>query len=321
MPVVYGLLAVLLVSIVYVFVAVGSVPWPGGPQLQPEAARNLSLALMFIGLVACGLTLSAVTQGSGGDVTRVPLNTPSRTTVVVADTTEPDVPPTLAATQSSPTALQATAAVASPATSFAPTEIQATATVEPSPTRPIPATTAGLTSTSEPPALTPTASPTSSSGPTPTLTALPLEPRALIETVIGNAIRRANDAQAAAMLNGDETELDETWAGPARDQAADGVRQIRSRFVALTQVSWAPSGEGIRLLASTATTATYTTGETWIYTGTLALRCPNGTPTQRRIVETYPLEQYTLELNAGQVRVTEWRLGRWISDEDRTLCP
>ena len=125
MPVVYGLVAVLLVSIVYVFVAVGSVPWPGGPQLQPEAARNLSLALMLIGLVVCGLTLNAVTRGPGVessiDVTRILPSMPSRTAVAVAETARSDVASTLTATRSVPTALQTTATLTSTSTSLAPT--------------------------------------------------------------------------------------------------------------------------------------------------------------------------------------------------------
>ena len=138
----------------------------------------------------------------------------------------------------------------------------------PVPIQPIATLIPEATSTPEPASPTPTSTPA----------ALPLDPRALIDT------------------------------------------RVHSRFIEVTEVSWTPSGEGIRLLSSATTTATYTTSETWTFVGTINQRCPNGSQMIRRYVETYPSEQYLLQLQAGAYTVAEWQLGRAIIDESHTSC-
>jgi len=140
--------------------------------------------------------------------------------------------------------------------------------------------------------------------------------------VLENIIPPANDAQVEALLTGDESRVEPLWGGQARDRVLENVRRLRSRFVQVVEVSWVPAGEGIQLLSSTATTATYTTNETWTFVGTIDERCRDGSPKIRRYVESYPAEQYTLQLQSGVYSIVEWRLGPPILREARIInCP
>ncbi|MGH2593301.1 MAG: hypothetical protein ACRDGG_07290 [Anaerolineae bacterium] len=305
MMVVYGLIALALVSVLYLFVSIGGILWPGGPQLQPEAARNLSIALVVVGLLLCGLIVSSAVQsitvplppeigggerpGDTTDATRIAQATGTAAPRVSTG----DVTEIVEATLSGPSATRSAASI------------------EPTLTQVIPTLTPEATSTPEPASPTPTSTPA----------ALPLDPRALIDTVLRRVIEQANAAEVAAILSGDESALDPLWSGQARDRVVENVRRVRSRFVEVTEVSWTLSGEGIRLLSSATTTATYTTSETWNFVGTIDQRCPNGSQMIRRYVETYPSEQYLLRLQAGAYTVAEWQLGRAIIDESRTICP
>jgi hypothetical protein len=139
--------------------------------------------------------------------------------------------------------------------------------------------------------------------------------------VLRSVIERANDAEVDALLSGDDTRVDPLWSGQARDRILESVRRVRSRFLEVIEVSWQPSGEGIRLLSNTVTTATYATSETWTFAGTVAQICKDGELMIRRYVETYPFEQYMLELRGGQYLIVEWRLGKPIVDSISTTCP
>ena len=329
MLVVYGLIALALVSILYLFVSIGGILWPGGPQLQPEAARNLSIALVVVGLLLCGLIFGSVAQsisvlpppeiggGEGPEDTTDATRTAQATGTAASVVSTSDATEIAQATPSGPNATRSAASIEPTLIQVIPTlTTEANATDGPTlpgspvPIQPIATLTPEATSTPEPASPTPTSTPA----------ALPLDPRALIDTVLRSVIEQANDAEVAAILSGDESAVDPLWSGQARDRVVENVRRVRSRFVEVTEVSWTPSGEGIRLLSSATTTATYTTSETWTFVGTINQRCPNGSQMIRRYVETYPSEQYLLQLQAGAYTVAEWQLGRPIIDESRTFC-
>lgn len=313
MTIVYGLIALALVSLLYFFVSVGGALWPGGPQLQPEAARNLSISLVIVGLLLCGLifgnlgeliapsgpleigggvgpgdeidgTLTAMTETASagaaiGGGTQIAAATPDQSDETPPGATTP-MPPMVVGTP------------------------EQALTVSPSPTQPI------VTETST---VTPT--------PTPIPTALPLDPRELVETVLRGVIERANDAEVDAILSGDETDVDPWWGGQARDRVLENVRRVRGRFLAVTDVTWRTSGDGIQLLSGTVTTATYTTSETWTFVGTVNRECPDGSRMSQRYVETYPSEQYMLVLRDSIYSVIEWQLGPAIVEESSPVCP
>jgi len=303
MTLVYGL-ALAIIAIVYLFVSAGGIPWPGGPQLQPEAARNLSLSLIGVGLLMCGLLLGSVVQPAAQSSTRQ-----ARTL-----SANPNQTATTATASPGVTGGSETAAAIG-ATETIPSE--SALTIQPIPSlSPFPTATSTVT-----PAPTQAPAPTETPVPTATPATLPLDPRELVETVLRTVIERANDAEVEAILSGDEGAVDPWWAGEARDRVAENVRRVRSRFVEITEVTWAPSGEGIRLLSSSAVTATYITSETWTFIGKIAQRCPDGSTMSRRYVETYPSEQYTLELREGAYSVSGWQLGQPVTDEVRTFCP
>ncbi len=300
---VYGIVALGLVALLYFFVTAGSALWPGGPQLEPEAARNLSISLLVVGLLLCGVVFGSLAQSIA------PAPPPLEIGGGLRPEDEIEVTPPISGTAA---ATAETTAVAQGTRTEA-----ATAPIGATPSGSIPTPTPTAAPTREPATLTPTASPTPAALPT----ALPLDPRVLVETVLRTVIERANQAEVEAILSGDERALDPWWSGLARDRVIANVRNVRSRFVEVTEVSWTPSGEGIRLLSSTVTTATYTTSETWTFVGATGQLCPDGSPTVRRDVETYPSEQYTLRLTDGVYSVTEWQLGPSIVDESRTVCP
>ena len=296
MALVYAV-ALVVIATVYLFVSAGSSLWPGGPQLQPEASRNLSISLILVGLLLCGLLFGSFAESlaSGTQPTRM-VSTGGGT--AARATPSPQLPASGGVT-ASPTRAPAAAASLAP-----------TATTESS----------AVTSTpSSVPSLTPSSTP--SSTPTATLSALPPDPQVLVETVLLAVIERANDAHAEAILSGDGGALDPWWSGPARDRALDGAQRIRSRFLEVLSATWAFAGDGIQLLTSSAVSATYTTNETWTFIGTLRGQCPDGAPLQQRFVESYASEQYTLELRDGVLSVAQWALGRPVTLEARSICP
>lgn len=308
-----GLIALVLIAIVYLFVTAGGILWPGGPQLQPAAARNLSISLLIVELLLCGVLFGSLTQLitsppleiGGGAGPGAEFDAAGATANAQAGTPRPATA-TGAAVNATPTFEVNVATNTLPG----PSET-ATALVTGSPIVPTSTATPAVTPTREAPSPTPTPLPT----------ALPLDPRTLVETVLRAVIERANDAEVDAILSGDETDVDPWWSGQARDRVLDNVRRVRSRFVTVTEVTWVPVGEGIQLLSSSVATATYTTSETWTFVGTTNQLCPDGSPRLRRTVETYPVEQYTLVLQDGVYSVAEWQLGRATIEEDRAFCP
>jgi hypothetical protein len=334
MTVAIGLIALAIVLVLYLFVSSGGILWPGGPQLQPEGARNLSIALIGVALLLCGVIFggaaqSVVSIAQQGNATRDAGNTQltatrsgggaggaeASATSTVGDETGGGAVGERSTQLPAPTSTPnaggtATLNVASTLDSTATPTANATSTASPTATRP-----------TETPSATPTLTPEPSPTPTATPAALPLDPRELIETVLGNIIPRANDAQAAAILSGDESLVNELWTGQARGVALNSVRNVRSRFIEVTEVSWLPSTEGIRLLSSSTVTAAYTTSETWTFVGTVSGRCPDGSQRRYRFVETYPDEEYVLRLQDGRYSVDQWRLGRVVREEARPLCP
>lgn len=323
MSVVVGLIALAIVSILYLFVSSGGILWPGGPQLQPEGARNLSIALILVALLLCGVIFSNAAQpfltiAQEGNATRIAQLTAASATQSAGGNglgggaVEPtsDLSATTEVGEATPFDSGATASRTSTPTIVSGTVSDVTAAASATPARPAETATATPTLTREP-----------SATPTETPSALPLDPRELVESVLGNIIPRANDAQAAAILSGDGSLVNELWTGQARVVVLNNVRRVRSRFIEVTEVSWAPSGEGIRLLSSSAVTATYTTSETWTFVGTIAGRCSNGAQPVRRFVETYPAEQYLLKLEAGAYTVDQWQLGPVTINEARSFCP
>jgi len=312
MTTVYGLIALALVSLLYLFVSVGGALWPGGPQLQPEAARNLSISLVVVGLLLCGVVFGSLGEligslappleigGGAGpsaefDADRATADAQASTLRAASATTLPD------ATAPGPTPSLVTETSTLPATI--------------GPTHPLVSETPTLTPTIETPG------PTSTPSPTPLPTALPLDPRLLVETVLRSVIERANDAEVDAILSGDENDVDPWWSGQAHDRVLENVRRVRSRFFEVTEVAWSPVGEGIQLIASTVTTATYTTSETWTFIGTIGEQCADGSPMLQRYVERYPSEQYTLVLQDSVYSVLEWQLGLAVVEENRRFCP
>ena len=159
--------------------------------------------------------------------------------------------------------------------------------------------------------------------PTPASTpaTLPADPDVLVETVLNDVVEKANNAEVDAILSGDENDIELWWKGKAFDRVVSGIRSIRSRFTQVTEVSWTRSGEWIRVLSNTDTQATYATSETWTFVGAIDQQCPDGSQTRRRYVESYPSQQYTLELKDGAYHIVEWQLGRTITSDISTFCP
>lgn len=457
-----GLIALVFVAIVYLFVSIGGILWPGGPQLPPDAARNLSLALLLVMLLLCGvvfggllnLITSAVAQteptriaqatqlaassASISSVTATP--TPTMLTISTTETANGDSATLIAAaTQTAEAARATTEARATLNTSEQQTAIAATvnaeatrnaatqtaiaietmraadnaaratanarstidtgirqtaiivtlnalatdnaatqtieardasgasarATVNAQATinarviqtavaatsnvlstinaatqtaiankvartqTPLALTatalatrsalTATATSTMRP---TPTPSSTRRSTPTVTITALPIDPVELIETVLRSAIERANQAEIDALLSDDDRMLEPWWDEQALDRVKVNVHNVRARYIDVTDVQWQPIGDGIRLISSTSLTATYVTSERWTFVGTINFTCADGSLAQRRYVEAYPSEQYTLELRDTIISVVQWDIGQAIVQEiSPPLCP
>lgn len=337
MPIAVGLIALVFVAVLYLFVSSGGILWPGGPQLQPEGARNLSIALIFVALLICGVMFGGAAQTFGslagrGRATQIAQLTETAGGTSIGEATAiTRAAPDSEATPGTPVDFAPTLALDRTATAtIAALDATATATIialDQTSTPPRTAAPSTPTDTPTPgvsPSLAPTDTPTlePSQTPTPTASALPLDPRALVETVLENIIPRANDAQVAAILSGDESRVDPLWSRQARERVIENVRRLRSRFVEVTEVTWQRTGNGIQLVSSTVTTATYITSETWTFIGTIAQRCPDGSAKIRRYVETYPEEQYMLQLQSGAYRIVEWRLGRPILNEVRIInCP
>ena len=167
------------------------------------------------------------------------------------------------------------------------------------------------------PVPTPTAMPTA----TPLPATLPADAKALIDTVLSDVVERANNAEVDAILSGDENDIELWWDGAARDRVLASIKSIRDRFVQVTEVNWARSGEWIQVQSHSDTEATYTTSETWTFVGTADQKCADGSALRRRYVETYPNQRYTLRLKDGKYQIIAWQLGRAITGDITTICP
>jgi hypothetical protein len=171
------------------------------------------------------------------------------------------------------------------------------------------------------PVATPTMTPTAISTVTPlTVTALPSDTQVLIDTVLSDVVERANNAEVDAALSGDEKGIDRWWNGTARDRISASIKGIRDRFVQVTEVNWARTGEWIKVQSHSDTEATYTTSETWTFVGTTDQKCADGSALRRRYVETYPSQRYTLQLKDGKYQIVAWQLGRSLTGDITTLC-
>ena len=135
------------------------------------------------------------------------------------------------------------------------------------------------------------------------------------------ASRSCVGARVDATLSGDEKDIKLWWDGRALDRVLSSIRSIRSRFTQVTEVSWTRSGEWIRVLSNTDTQATYVTSETWTFVGAIDQKCSNGSQMRRRYVESYPSQQYTLELRDGAYHIVEWQLGHSTTNDIGTFCP
>ena len=154
-----------------------------------------------------------------------------------------------------------------------------------------------------------------------TVTTLPTDTKVLIDSVLSDVVERANNAEVDATLSGDNAGIDRWWEGTARDRVLAGIKAIRDRFVQVTEVNWARSGEWIKVLSNSDTEVTYTTSETWTFVGTTNQKCADGSTMRRRYVETYPNQRYTLALKDGQYHIVAWQLGRSITGDITTICP
>jgi len=173
------------------------------------------------------------------------------------------------------------------------------------------------TATAAAPAPVSTAAPTA----TPLPVTLPSDAKALIDTVLNDVVERANNAEVDAILSGDENDIEQWWNGAARDRVLASIKSIRDRFVQVTEVNWARSGEWIQVLSNSDTEATYTTSEAWTFEGIVDQKCADGSAMRRRYVETYPNQRYTLELKDGEYHIVAWQLGRSITGDITTICP
>jgi hypothetical protein len=179
--------------------------------------------------------------------------------------------------------------------------------------------TGDLTSTAA--AATPAAPPTAEPSATPLPVKLPADEKTLIDTVLNGVMEQANNAEVDAILSGEANDIERWWVGAARDRVLTGSKAIRDRFVQVTEVNWARSGEWIKVLSQADTEATYTTSETWTFVGTVDQKCADGSAMRRRYVETYPNQRYTLQLKDGQYQIVAWQLGRAIAGDITTICP
>ena len=152
------------------------------------------------------------------------------------------------------------------------------------------------------------------------ITALPTDTKMLIDTVLSDVVERANNAEVDATLSGDEKGIDLWWTGTARDRILASIKSIRDRFVQVTEVNWARTGEWIKVQSHSDTEATYTTSETWTFVGTTDQKCADGTALRRRYVETYPSQRYTLQLKDGKYQIVAWQLGQSLAADITTLC-
>jgi hypothetical protein len=455
-----GLIAFVFVAIVYLFVSIGGILWPGGPQLPPDAARNLSLALLLVMLLLCGVifggllnlittavaqaepTRIAIAQATQLAATSLPAATATPTPTMLStpttDTSNGDSATLIAAATQTAAAGRATrdaqatlttreqqtaiaATVNAEATRNAATQtamaiatmraaddaaratanaratidagvrqtaiivtlnalatnnaatqtidardssgasaratVNAQATINARVIQTAVAATSNVLSTinaatqtaianevartQTPFSLTatalatqsvstgtptarpsPTPSPTRRGTPTVTLTALPIDPIELIDTVLRGVIERANQAEIDALLTDDDRMLEPWWDEQALDRVKVNVQNVRSRYIDVTDVQWEPIGDGIRLISSTSLTATYVTSERWTFVGVINFACADGTPAQRRYVEAYPSEQYTLELRDTIISVVQWDIGPAVVQEiSPPLCP
>jgi hypothetical protein len=171
-------------------------------------------------------------------------------------------------------------------------------------------------------AATPVPTPTIAPTATPlAVTALPTDTKVLIDSVLSDVVERANNAEVDATLSGDEQGIDLWWDGAARDRILASIKRIRDRFVQVTEVNWARTGDWIKVQSHSDTEATYTTSETWTFVGTTDQKCADGSALKRRYVETYPNQHYTLQLKDGQYHIVAWQLGQSLAGNITTICP
>jgi hypothetical protein len=180
---------------------------------------------------------------------------------------------------------------------------------------------ADLTPTAEATAVVPTPTLAPTPTPTPLPVELPADAKELIDTVLSDLVERANNAEVDAILSGDENDIELWWDGAARARILAGIQSIRDRFVQVTEVNWARTGDWIQVQSHSETEATYTTSETWTFVGTVDQKCADGSAMRRRYVETYPNQRYSIQLRDGRYHIVAWQLGRSITGEITTICP
>lgn len=328
MTTLFGLIALILVGMMYLFVSIGGILWPGGPQLEDDAARNLSFALILVALLLCGVVFGGLgdvftSLASQIEATRG-IEVSANALALTATSMSPSERATIARATAYAESTQVTSTETPDAVATSNASVAQTASAEATPgsrqmTETAEAQTPSATFTQE---ASPTPSISPSPTPTPVITALPLDPSVLIDTVLRIVIERANQAEIDALLNDDESLLEPWWAEQSHERVLQNVRNVSQRFVDVTNVTWEPVGDGIQLLSSTQITATYTTHEIWTFVGTINRQCPDGSLAQQRYVESYPFERYTLELRDSIIRVIRWDIGpATIEEVSPPICP